>query len=429
MDKHGLTHRYLFTRSGLDYDASHGSLANINWTGTSVDRSPWTHEIQVNSLKDRVHFMDVLVGIKPGPVDMSYRKAGPESLNEAYSTELFRDKVSLWRLNVIDGKQVNKDNSIASWKEDTFFEPLKKSFSRSAVQDQVMSEAFAACQAQAARGNQQATAAADRIARVYREQDQMGDAERVYRWIVSVDERARPESNELAPARGDLAFVLGKRGKLAESIESYEKAVALLSKQPKYDASLAYTLQSLAPAYTQAGKLAEAVSAYEKASDILQRHGWEHDIPQMRCQIALIWLKQGDLVRAETIMKKQLAESLEKQKPTPRPIPVQHMAFCHAMRARAILGIIYTRQHKYGEAEPLFKAAIPHLGKRYYSWHDAGSSGQQSFEPDIVRAAFDSYGNLLRATNRANEADSLAAKYGGDANKSNNGPPSRGVRL
>jgi tetratricopeptide (TPR) repeat protein len=179
----------------------------------------------------------------------------------------------------------------------------------------------------------------------------------------------------------------------------------------------------------QAGKLAEAVGAYERAIAILQKKGYGHDIPEMRCQIALIWLKQGDLVRAETIMKKQLAESLEKQKPTTPPIPAQHMAFCNAMRARAILGIIYTHQHKYGKAEPLFKAAIPHLGKRYYRWHDAGSSGQQRFEPDIVRAAFDSYGNLLRATNRAKEADSLASKYGGDASKSNNGPPSRGVRL
>ena len=83
---------YVFTRTPFDYAASGDSLRRINW-------------------KDARTLKDV-------EVDVS---SFPKLLKEARARGAFKDLGGAWRLNVLRGSQVNKDNAISTWTEDIFF--------------------------------------------------------------------------------------------------------------------------------------------------------------------------------------------------------------------------------------------------------------------------------------------------------------------
>ncbi len=83
---------YVFTKTDFDFESSNDSLKRIN-----VAKPHGASNVTVAT------------------------DAFPKSLKDRYAASAFKDYAGAWRLNVLRAKQVNKDNTIATWKEDIFF--------------------------------------------------------------------------------------------------------------------------------------------------------------------------------------------------------------------------------------------------------------------------------------------------------------------
>jgi hypothetical protein len=83
---------YVLTKKPFDFEASGDSLRRINWAKSDLATN---------------------VAVKP--------EGFPKTLKDRYAASAFKDDAGEWRLNVLRTKQVNKDNTIATWKEDIFF--------------------------------------------------------------------------------------------------------------------------------------------------------------------------------------------------------------------------------------------------------------------------------------------------------------------
>jgi hypothetical protein len=351
---------YFLSKVGLDYVASSQALTRINWKGTDFESSPWNQIVQVKPLKNMVHFVPFSQGVFS------------QELINAYTKGAFKNDRSAWRLNVIEGAQVNTDNSIASWDEDIFFQTLSPGKTYADIQAQILPDCLATTKQQEARGNYRSLVVARAIARAYGKAGKPADAEQVSRWI-------------------DLCYT--KR--------EWELSMPRLpfSNRPKYEwpslaqvrSDKAENLRHLGILCKQQGKLSDAASAFQQQVDLLQKSNdptnWR--VAEGRGYIGLIYADQGQAARGEALLKSELAK-FEKD-------PRLRVA---ANKLRGFLGLVYVRQGKYAEADPLMKIAT----------EDSGFLDDYGGENEYGALLFAANDRLLRSTHRTAQANDLAAK-------------------
>jgi hypothetical protein len=84
---------YVLTKKQFDYEASQGNLGRIN-----------NYESQ---------YIRTNVAVRAASF--------PERLQKAYRNSRFKEYAGTWYLNLLQGRKVNRNNSIAKWKTDIFF--------------------------------------------------------------------------------------------------------------------------------------------------------------------------------------------------------------------------------------------------------------------------------------------------------------------
>lgn len=233
------------------------------------------------------------------------------------------------------------------------------------------------------------------------ERGNYGDAEKLFRAAIREAAKAKDSGNKKAVGmmldsleglggalRGQKRYADAERV-VRESLQLLEMATT--DSDPKYS----LTLNNLGLLLTEEKKFKEAEETHRKALTLREKY----DGPPRRnfavslLNLGVLLYEQGDVVESEPFFN-QARGILSK-------IPIAELTqsdFDNILMCDHNLGLIYTEQKKYDDAELRFKAAIAFTEKLKGENH-----------PDLI-LYLQSYANLLRLINRAPLAARVEAR-------------------
>jgi TonB family protein len=233
------------------------------------------------------------------------------------------------------------------------------------------------------------------LANVYEGQGKYADAELILKRALAVREKAHgPDDPDVAWGAQRLAYSYMQEGKYSDAEPYLKRAIAVREKALGPESrEVSESVRLLARAYFDQGRYADAEPLDARSLAILEKvlppgsPGYP-DVAESMDDLGLDYMYESKFAQAEPLFERALEIREKAFQPNH---PFLAMSLDH-------LATDYTLLGRYAEAEPLFKRA------QTIAETPAGSGGL------LTANILDDYAELLRRTNRANEAGNMKAR-------------------